>query len=48
MVSDKAFIFHKCIPLGKTFSLVPKSRSSVEVKVKYQGHFKKKWTLRGH
>ena len=36
MVSDRAFIFHICIPWGKALSLVPKSRSSV--KVKYQGH----------
>ena len=41
MVSDRAFIFHICIPWGKTLSLVPKSRSSV--KVKYQCHsFRKK------
>ena len=38
MVSDRAFIFHIHIPWGKTLSLVPKSRSSVEVTVKYQGH----------
>ena len=29
---DRTFIFHKCIPLGKSFSLVPRSRSSVKVK----------------
>ena len=34
MVSDTAFIF----PWGKTLSLIPKSRSSVKVKVKCQGH----------
>ena len=38
MLSDRAFIFHIYIPWGKTLSLVPKSRSSVKVKVKYQGH----------
>ena len=43
MVNDRAFIFHIYIPWGKTLSLVPKSRSSVKVKVKYQGHsFRKK------
>ena len=36
MVSDRAFIFHICIPCGKTVSLVPKSWSFVSVKVK--GH----------
>ena len=38
MVSDRAFIFHKYIPLGKILFLVPKSRSSVKVSAKYQGH----------
>ena len=39
MVSDKAFIFHILYnPWGKTLSLVPKSRSSVKAKIKYQGH----------
>ena len=38
MVSDRAFIFHIFIPWGKALSSVPKSRSSVKVKVKYQGH----------
>ena len=38
MVSDTAFIFHMCIPCGKTFSVVPRSRSSIKVKIKYQGH----------
>ena len=51
MVTDKAFIFHIYIPWGKTLSLVPKSRSSVKVKVKYQGQNfqkkKKKWPLLG-
>ena len=36
MVSHGAFIFHIYIPWGKTLSLVPKSRLSVKVKVKYQ------------
>ena len=38
MISDRAFIFHihVYIPWGETLSLVPKSRSSVDVK--YQGH----------
>ena len=31
-------MFHIYIPWDKTFSLEPKSRSSVKVKVKYQGH----------
>ena len=38
MVSDKTLIFHMCIPFGKTFSLVPSSRSSVKIKAKYQGN----------
>ena len=33
MVSGKAFIFHMCIPRGKTVSLAPISTSSVKVKV---------------
>ena len=37
MVCNRAFIFQMYIPY-KTFSLVPKSRSSVKVSVKYQGH----------
>ena len=36
MVSDRDFIFHMCIPYGKTFPFVPRSKSSVKVKVKYQ------------
>ena len=39
MVCIRAFIFHMCISCGETFSLVPGSRSSVKIKVKYQGHF---------
>ena len=27
MLSDRAFIYHMCIPCGKTFSLVPRSQS---------------------
>ena len=43
MVSDRAFIFHIYIPWSKTLSLVPQPRSSVKVKVKYQGQsFRKK------
>ena len=38
MVSDTAFIFYMYILWGKTFSLVPESKPSVKVKVKYQGH----------
>ena len=38
MINDTAFIFHKCIPNGKNFSLVPRSRSAVKVKFKYQCH----------
>ena len=30
------------IPFGKTFPLVSRSRSSVKIKVKYQGHITKK------
>ena len=36
MESDRAFIFHMCIPCGKSMSVVLRSRSSVMVK--YQGH----------
>ena len=42
MVSDRAFTFHMCIPCGQTFSLVPRSRSCMNVKVKYQPPFFKK------
>ena len=38
MISDRAFIYHICIPLSKTLSLVPKSRSSVKVKFNFQSH----------
>ena len=36
MESDRAFMFHMCIPCGKCMSVVLRSRSSVMVK--YQGH----------
>ena len=46
MASDKTIIFHIYIPWSKT---LPKPRSSVKIKVKYQDHsFQKKWPLRGH
>ena len=45
MISDRAFILHIYIPWGKTFSLVPKSRSSV--KVKYKGHSFEKMAIAG-
>ena len=38
MERDRAFIFHIYIPQGRTLSEVPKSRSFVKVKVKYQSH----------
>ena len=38
MVSDTAFTFHMCTPFGKTFPLAARSRSSVNVKVKYRDH----------
>ena len=38
MVSDRAFVFHIYISWVKALSLVPKSRSSVKVKDRYQGH----------
>ena len=38
MASDTPVIFHMHIPLGKTLSLVPKSRSSVKINFEYQGH----------
>ena len=46
MVSNRAFIFHIYIPWGETLSLVPKSRSSVKVQVRYEV-FGKKWPLNG-
>ena len=53
MVSDRAFILHIHVhvyySLGKTLSLVSKSRSSVKVQVKCQGHNvqKKKMAVAG-
>ena len=49
MVIYTAFSFYMCTPCGKTFSLVLRSRSSVKVEIKYQGHIKKKkkWLLGG-
>ena len=38
---DTVFIFHKFIPY-KVFTLAPRSRSSLNNKVKYQGCIKKK------
>ena len=38
LVILRALTFHLSIPCDKTFLLVPSSRSSVKVKVKYQGH----------
>ena len=43
MVSDTAHIFHIYIPWGKTLFVVPKSASSVRVKVKYQIHSFRKY-----
>ena len=34
MASDTAFIFDICVPFGNTFSLVPKAKVSVDIKVK--------------
>ena len=38
MASDRAFIFHMCIPWGKTISFVPRARSSIKVKVENQDY----------
>ena len=38
LVRLRAFIFHMSRPCDKTFMLVPSLRSSMKVKVKYQGH----------
>ena len=44
MVSDRAFIFHISSLGVKHISSVPKSRSSIKFKVKYQGYsILKKW-----
>ena len=45
MASDGALIFHIYISCSKTFSSVPRARSSV--KVKYQGHVYKKMAVVG-
>ena len=43
-----ALVFHMSIPCEKTFMLVPSSRSSVKVKVRYQDHsFRKNCNCRG-
>ena len=42
MVTERAAIFQMHIPWGKTFPLVPRSSSSVKVKVKYGHNYKKK------
>ena len=48
LVRVKAIIFHMSIPCYKIFLLVPSSRSSVKVTVKYQGHsFRKNGHSRG-
>ena len=39
ILSNRTCIFHVCMPYGKIFFVVPRSRSSVNVIVKYQGHF---------
>ena len=39
---------HIYIPWGKTFSSVPKSRSSVKVKIISRSQFKKNWPVQGH
>ena len=36
-----------CIPFGETFSFLPRSKSSVKVKVKYQGHFFQEMAVTG-
>ena len=43
MISDRAIIFHMCIPCSKTFSLVQRSY----VKVKYQDNIFQKITVTG-
>ena len=45
MVSYTVFIFHMCIPCGKTFPLVTRSRSSVKVGVIHQGQFFDKYNI---
>ena len=48
MVDHVAYKFHMCIPCGKTFSLVPRSRLSVSIKVKYEGHIFQNLWLQGY
>ena len=38
LVRVMAFVFRMSVPCDKTFLLVPSSRSSVKVKVEYEGH----------
>ena len=47
MGSERAFIFHMCIPCAMTFCMVPRSSSSANVKVKYHGHIFRKMTVWG-
>ena len=47
MVTDRTFISAMCIPCGKTFPLLLRSRSSVKVKDKYQAHILKKMDVAG-
>ena len=44
MVSDRAFIFYKCMKIicRKNYSSVARSLSSFKVKIKYQGQIKEK------
>ena len=45
MVGGIPFTFHMCIAYSKNFTLVPRSRSSVEIK--YQGHTFQKIAVTG-
>ena len=47
MVRVRVIVFHMSIPCDKTFLLVPSSRSSVKVKVKYQDHNFQKMAIVG-
>jgi hypothetical protein len=40
MTSDKAFIFHMCVPYDKTFLLVPKFFDLVTLTLKFDQFFK--------
>ena len=44
----RAFICHMSIPCDKNFLFVPSSRSSVKVKVEFQGHNLQKMAVAGH